>query len=111
MQNRLLAGDARNCSDEDTQMEDSFDENGVKIRRRKKQGKFEDDSEDTSDDSDYGESSDSEEEHVSRDDEYSALDYKGYKVSGRYTGLGFFIVDEKDLDGERCDKEGYLLDA
>ena len=33
-------------------------------------------------------------------------------MNGRYDSDGFFIVDEKERDelGDRCDRQGYLLD-
>lgn len=46
-----------------------------------------------------------------KEDEFYAMDRDGIKVNGRYDGEGWFLVDMAQRGNNRCDREGYLVDA
>lgn len=49
---------------------------------------------------------------VAREDESMAQDWQGKRVSGHYDNSGRFIVDLEERSAHnRCNKDGYLLDA
>ena len=45
------------------------------------------------------------------DDEFYAVDANKVKVNGKYDRRGRFIVDVLERTPERCDEDGYLIDA
>ena len=45
------------------------------------------------------------------DDEFYATDANKVKVNGKYDRRGRFIVDVLERSPERCDEDGYLIDA